>query len=77
MEIIYLVFGKGFKKEDIIYVGTEKDKAMNYYFACHDVDLDNQADISLGINYTDSWIQTWKNGDLVEKEWRPDINGLD
>ncbi|PEJ52250.1 MULTISPECIES: hypothetical protein [unclassified Bacillus (in: firmicutes)] len=77
METIYLVFGKGFKKEDIIYVGTEKDEAINYYFACHNVDLDNQIDISYGINYNDSWIQTWKNGKLVEKEWRPNINGLE
>jgi hypothetical protein len=76
METIYLVFGERYKVEDIIYVGTNKEMVLNVYYACHDLDLDSNEEITMSIKYSDSWIQIWKNGKIVEKEWRPTLKEI-
>ncbi|GGI15811.1 hypothetical protein [Gottfriedia solisilvae] len=77
MKKIYLVFAERYKEEEIIYVGTDKNSAINYYYACHEVDLDINSDIILSIKYSDSWIQIWEDGKLIEKVWRPNIKGME
>ena len=77
METIYLVYGKRYKEEELVYVGSNKDAAMNFYYACHQLDLDTDHDISLSLNHHDGWIQVWIDGKLAENEWRPSLEGIE
>lgn len=71
---IYLVFATRYKENEIIFVGTNKNDAINYYHACHNVDTDTKTDIILSFKYSDSCVQIWQNGKIIEKEWRPNLD---